>query len=108
MAELFPADRLQRIPPDDPLFGTEFGGEDLSLVERREPAQVGAGPLKATVRQGEPLLEGVRLADRWAVIYSPHDISCALENHASLECAGYSRKDAARIGLNVLLYSLHQ
>ena len=60
------------------------------------------------VRQGEPLLEGVRLEDRWAVIYSPHDISCALENHESLECAGYSRKDAARIGLNVLLYSLHQ
>ncbi len=108
MAELFPADQLQRIPPDDPLFGTEFGGEDLSVVERREPAQIGAGPLKATVRQGEPLLEGVRLADRWAVIYSPYDISCALENHASLECAGYSRKDAARIGLNVLLYSLHQ
>jgi hypothetical protein len=41
-------------------------------------------------------------------MFSPYDLSCALENHESLECAGYTRKDAARIGLNVLLYSLYQ
>ena len=40
--------------------------------------------------------------------FSPYDISCALENRESLECEGYTRKDAARIGLNVLLYSFNQ
>ena len=50
----------------------------------------------------------IKLGDRYAVIFSPYDISCALENRESLECEGYTRKDAARIGLNVLLYSLHQ
>lgn len=108
MAELFPEQRLERIPANHPLFTTEYGGDDLSVVERREPAQAGEGPLKSLVRQGEPYLEGIKLGDRYAVIYSPYDISCALENHESLECAGYTRKDAARIGLNALLYSFHQ
>jgi hypothetical protein len=108
MAELFPSQPLERIAASDPLFSNEFGGEDLSTVERREPAAAAGGPLKSLVRQGEPYLDGLRLGDRWAVIFSPYDVSCALENHASLECAGYTRKDAARIGLNVLLYSLHQ
>jgi hypothetical protein len=31
-----------------------------------------------------------------------------LEKHNSLECRGYTREDAARIGLNVVLYSLQQ
>ncbi len=66
------------------------------------------GPLVSQVRQREPYLEGLKLGDRYAVIFSPLDISCALENHESLDCEGYTRQDAARIGLNVLLYSFHQ
>ncbi len=109
MAELFPDHRLERIGANHPLFTPEFGGDDLSVVERREPQRGAAdGPLKSMVRQGEPYLEGLRIGDRYAVIFSPFDISCALENHESLECEGYTRKDAARIGLNVLLYSFHQ
>ena len=42
------------------------------------------------------------------MIFSPYDLSCALEKHDSLECRGYTREDAARIGLNVVLYSLQQ
>ena len=64
--------------------------------------------LKAAIRQVEPDLEGIKIGDRYAVIFSRYDISCALENHESLECEGYTRQDAARIALNVLLYSLHQ
>ncbi|MGD9723265.1 MAG: DUF4159 domain-containing protein [Pirellulales bacterium] len=109
MAAIFPEQKLARIPPTNGLFTPEYGGDDLSVVERREPQRATAeGPLRSQVRAGEPYLEGIQLGDRYAVIYSPYDISCALENHESLECEGYTRKDAARIGLNVLLYSLHQ
>jgi len=109
MAALFPDQRLERIAAKDPIFSTEFGGEDLSVVSRREPQRAtGDGPLKSQIREGEPYLEGLKLGDRYAVIFSPSDISCALENHESLECEGYTRRDAARIGLNVLLYSFHQ
>ena len=52
-----------------------------------------------------PELEGVRFGDRYGVIFSQFDLSCALEKRDSLECRGYTREDAARIGLNVLLYA---
>ena len=107
MQAVLPDQPLERIPPNDALFSSEYGGDDLSLVSRRQP-QGGDGPLKANLRQGEPFLEGIKLGDRYAVIFSPYDVSCALENHESLECEGYIRQDAARIGLNVIMYSLHQ
>lgn len=107
LAVIFPDSPLERIPAGHPMFTPEFGGDDLHVVSRRHP-QRGTGPLKADIRQGEPYLEGIKFGDRYAVIFSPYDISCALENHASLECEGYVREDAARIGLNVIMYSLHQ
>jgi len=42
------------------------------------------------------------------VVFSRYDLSCALERHDSLDCRGYTREDAARIGLNVVLYSVQQ
>jgi hypothetical protein len=54
------------------------------------------------------VLEAIKLDDRYAVVFSPYDLSCALEKQNSLECRGYSRDDAARIGMNVILYSLQQ
>jgi hypothetical protein len=50
----------------------------------------------------------VELDGRLAVVFSPLDISCAMENAASLECKGYLREDAARLGVNLLLYALQQ
>jgi hypothetical protein len=58
-------------------------------------------------RRTTPKLEGVRIGDRWAVIFSRYDLSCALEKQNSMECAGYGREDAEKIALNVLLYSLN-
>ena len=105
---LLPNAPLARIPADHPLFGTQFGGADLSTVSRRQPIAAGPnGPVKTAVRPGEPFLEGARVGDRLAVIFSPYDLSCALELHESLDCEGYTRADAARIGLNVILYSLY-
>ena len=70
-------------------------------------AQQADEPLRARVRDVEPELEGIEIDGRWVVIFSPYDISCALEQHEALECRGYTREDAARIGLNVLMYSLN-
>jgi hypothetical protein len=100
---------LTPIPAKHPLFTTEFGGYDLSTVSFRQPQGIGAeGRASASVRKIEPELEGVKIADRYGVIFSKFDLSCALEKHDSLECEGYTREDAERIGLNILLYSLHQ
>ena len=55
-----------------------------------------------------PLGDGIQIDGRWAVVFSPYDISCALESHEAVGCRGYIRQDAARIGLNVLMYTLNQ
>ena len=59
-------------------------------------------------KSGPPQLEGISMDGRWAVFFSPLDLSCALENQASPGCNGYTAEDAARIGINVILYSLHE
>ena len=109
LAAIFPDQPLQRIAAGDPLFTSKFGGFDLKTVGRRDPQRRAAGaPLKASVRDVAPELEAVKLGDRYAAIFSPYDLSCALERHESLDCPGYTRDDAARIGINIVLYALHQ
>jgi hypothetical protein len=53
-------------------------------------------------------LEAVEIDGRLAVVFSPYDISCALENHASLDCKGYITEDAAALGTNIILFALQQ
>lgn len=107
IAALLPRHKLEEIPADDPIFtAQEYGGYDIRAVTLREPAG-GEGPLGVRKREIAPKLEGVRMGDRWAVIFSPYDLSCALEKQNSMECTGYGREDAEKIALNVLLYSLN-
>ncbi|MCX7425236.1 MAG: DUF4159 domain-containing protein [Planctomycetia bacterium] len=109
MAAVFADHPLEPVAPTDAMLTPAYGGFDLSTVTRHDPEKsAGPGPLKATERKVAPTLEGVKVEDRWVVVFSPYDISCALEKHNSLECRGYTRQDAARIALNVLLYSLQQ
>jgi hypothetical protein len=108
IALVLPENKLQHIPVDHPIFTEAAGGFDIRQVERREPAAEQAGqPLRARVQRVAPELEGAEIDGRLAVIFSPNDISCALEQHEALQCRGYTRADAARIGLNVLMYSLN-
>ena len=107
MAAILPAHKLEEIPADDVIFtAAAYGGYDIREVTLREPAG-GDGPLGVRKRKIAPKLEGIRIADRWAVIFSPFDLSCALEKQNSMECTGYGRDDAEKIALNVLLYSLN-
>jgi len=110
MATIFPDRKLERIPVTDPLLSKTYGGSDLRIVSRHDPAPrpAGGGRLEAPPKKVPPDLEGVKFGDRWGVIFSQYDLSCALEKRDSLECRGYTRDDAARIGLNVVLYSLQQ
>jgi hypothetical protein len=109
MKAILPDEPLRPIPAGDPLLSTALGGYDLSTVSRRDPQQrTGKQGPRAVVRKVPPELEGIKLADRYGVIFSPYDLSCALEKQDTMECQGYVRDDAARIGLNVVLYSLQQ
>jgi len=105
MQAIFPEPEieLQRLPPEHVLFTQQLGGYDLQSVTIRRPAPGGA-----TSRQTIPQLEGLVIDGRLAVIFSPYDLSCAMENASASTCEGYTREDAARIGVNILLYVLNQ
>jgi hypothetical protein len=104
--QLFPDSKLEEIPVTDELFGNTPGGTgsdpigyDLSKVQFT----------KAMPRpEGEPVLEGIKLDNRWVVIYSKYDIGCALERHQGSDCRGYTHESAVKIATNVILYSLLQ
>ncbi|MBA4016692.1 MAG: prenyltransferase [Pirellula sp.] len=107
MGQIFSDAPLRPIPASSEMFGEKFGGFALGQVTLRDPRRGnGAGPLRFDVIRTSPELEGVQLGNRYGVIFSKYDLSCALERHNSLECAGYNRDDAARIGINVILFSL--
>jgi len=109
MAAIFPDRKLERIPAGDPLWSTTYGGSDLRTVLRHDPEATAPGkPLQTAIHKVPPDLEGIKLGGRWGLIFSQYDLSCALERQNTPECRGYTREDAARIGLNVVLYSLQQ
>jgi hypothetical protein len=105
LRQIFPALPLQRIPADHPLLTSVFGGENISSVTLRR-MRTEAGRRSATaVHSASPDLEGLAIGDRYALIFSPYDISCALDSIATPACEGYTPEDALRIAMNVLLYS---
>lgn len=104
---IYPEAKWGRIPADHALFSSQFRGFDLKTVSIRDPqARGGDDKLTARITKIEPLLEGLEIDGRYAVVFSPYDLSCALENSQSLECKGYIRDDAARLGANIVLYAL--
>jgi len=109
MKAIYPESQFIRIPPSHPLFSDEFHGFSLATVTLRDP-QIRSedDPLTAKLVKTTPLLEGLTINGRIAVVLSPYDLSCALEKGASLECKGYVPADAARIGANVILFALQQ
>ncbi len=99
---------LERIPVDNELFHSEWG-YDIRQVERRLPRDERSGSVLDTeLSVGEPILEGLVINGRLAVIYSKYDLSCALQRQATSACAGYTTEDATRIAVNIVLYSFLQ
>jgi hypothetical protein len=113
MNRIFPNSPLQLVPPDDPFFSDVFGGFDIETLELRQSEQSPNRAVVTTIRKEQPELYGIRLPNenRWAVIFSPHDIACSLEmssfdGSVFSGCRGYSPRSAIQIAVNFLLYSL--
>lgn len=108
MKSIFPEAKWTQVPPGHRIFSDEFKGFDLSRIRiRRKQAQGADGP-RINTDWGAPVLEGIEIDGRFVVLFSPLDISCALESSASTECEGYVSEDAAKLGINILLYALQQ
>ena len=93
--ELQPTWSLVPIPKDDQLYSTR-SGFDLSNVWF---TKAGGGG------RDFPLLEGVKINDYWAIIYSKYDISGALLGKDDMKTEGYTPESAMKIGCNIVIYS---
>lgn len=89
------------------LQGNRFSGYDIRQVNVIDPQRT-KDQIAAKRSRITPQLEIANLEDRVVVVFSPLDLSCALESRHSLQCRGYMRDDAARIGINVILFGLQQ
>lgn len=108
MKEIFAGDVMLPVQADDLLLSDKYGGYVIKTLELRIPERVPGKPTTSQKRSVEPELYGMKVNDRWAVIFSPNDISCALESAGTLECRGYARDSALRLSINVLLYVLEK
>ena len=77
-----------------------------------DPAGDAKSGIPTQKKVGAPLLEMLvwndGTKDRVVAIFSPFDISCALESRGANQCRGYVSQDAAKIGVNMILYALLQ
>ena len=110
MAAVFPENPLQPIAADHAMFTPRFQGFDVTTVRLRDPrpAESADGSREARVETIAPRWEGIEVEGRYAVVFSPYDLSCALENQTSISCRGYVREDAARMGMNMILYAMQR
>ena len=108
MKEIFPDHPLKAIPHDHELFSDVVGHRIKSVKLRKLVPGGRNASLQARTESVPPVLEGIEIDGRYAVVYSRYDISCALENQASLACDGYEEEDAMKIAVNVVLYSMLQ
>ena len=109
VAALYPGKQLQRLPANHPLYSKQFRGYDIDMVKvRRADESAPDEPMAARLQVIPPLLEVLEHDQRIVVIFSPYDLSCALENHSAMDCTGYVREDAYRLGINTILFGLQQ
>src|SRR5262249_14656953 len=105
VARLFPSKKLEPIPLNDDLFSKELNGDGITTVRCRTELPGKEGQT-GEYRDVPPALEGIRVGNRWAVIYSKYDIGCALEKHQSTDCLRHDHESALRLGSAAVLYAL--
>jgi hypothetical protein len=106
MQKMFPNAQLQKIPQSDPIFSDAYGGFNIGTLELRASSRAPGQPRTTASRPVPPELFGIRSADdeRWMVVFSPNDVSCALEKASSSECRGYTQQSALKLAANVMMY----
>jgi hypothetical protein len=108
---ILPDEPLKPLPPDHRALTNAFNGYDIRSVTIRSPA-VGRGAnvklAEVGKRRGPPIIETASVDGFVAVIFSPLDLSCALESPNSIQCPGYDTVDASKIAINMILFILQQ
>ena len=104
---IYPELELKLIAADHPIWTDRYFGYDIRQVTLHTPEVNADGTAASRERKTAPVLEMLTLANgRSAVVFSPYDLSCALENAAASQCVGYNKDEASKIAVNVVLFAL--
>ena len=96
--EIMPNSKLEQIPLDDPIYKAPF---DLTKIKVE-----GTKQYQSTYNEKWAPLYGIRREGRWILVYSPVDFCSDLSEKLHETVVGYKYKDAARLSLNILNYSM--
>ncbi len=102
LAQIFPNQPLEAIPPDHPLYSGET--PDTTKIETvvwRKYTRVRDNK----VPEDKPNLFAIKKGDRLAVIFSPDDLTSGLLGTNTWGIAGYAPKSAQSLTRNLLLYT---
>jgi hypothetical protein len=100
--------QLELIKPGDDLFSKDINGVAIELVRCRREAAGGQG-MEPEFRDVPPYLEGIKIKNRWVIIYSKYDIGCALETPTGRtpgDCLGHDFGSAVKLASAAVLYAL--
>ena len=81
------------------------GNFDLSNVTLLDPSSP-SSDIKQAKRDGPAQIMALEWKGRIVMLFSPNDLSCALESKHSMQCRGYVREHAFHIGTNMILFGL--
>ena len=98
---------LRSLPADHPLLTTEFLGYDIRTVTIRRISRGTAGQ-QVRKQKAPPVLEYAESDGVVSIVFSPLDLSCALESQNSVQCPGYGTEDAAKIVTNIVKMAINQ
>ncbi|MEM9412353.1 MAG: DUF4159 domain-containing protein, partial [Planctomycetota bacterium] len=89
IVRIVPGSTLEPIPSDHPIWSNQYGGFDIQTVTITKPDRT--KPSGFATRKVAPQFYGIEIEGRLVVVYSPLDLSCALENATRSHCEGYTR-----------------
>ena len=104
MALILGPNVFRPIPEDHEVWTNEIYGTPLTSLKLRIKKPAGGFEKPASINA--PPMEGVSFDGRLVVLFSPYDLSCAMENKSVSDCSGYTRQDATKIARRIVLYSL--
>jgi hypothetical protein len=107
LVEVLPGAIWTKVASDHPMLTTEYQGYDVRRVTIVNPGTPVLGQAVQLQRyEGPPALEMLTWKDQVVAVFSPLDLSCALESRQAAQCRGYIRADAAKIAINMMMFFL--
>ena len=97
--ELYPDRELELLPLNHPVFSSAYTIKKVSYKKK---------VLQEYADLDTPVLEGLMLGGRLAVLYSKYNFSNGLEGVNDNRSAGYVRDDAIRIAINIVTCALRE